>query len=508
MNDADVIIIGSGPAGVSAAWPLVEAGVRVLMLDASRGTLPYPAQPSLAELRSDPERWRTELGASGPLADSGVSPKFATPLARAALAGFSVEADNFMALGSRAAGGLSRIWGALAARYSETDAASIPGIEASYDRVSRRVGMSGGQEIADADPASLAPPVAHLAKRHRRHTSPGFHLVTAPNAVLTEDRDERLGCNRCGLCLQGCARGSIYHSALELPALRRHRNFAYRSGVTVERLSADGGQVIEARVGGQPVRFRAPALILAAGTLATSSLALRRVGLAGVPVRLESNPVGGIGFLVPHLVGKALPGQSFGLGQLFYTLDAEPGVEAAGVFYGADTLPLAPIADRLPFTRPFALRAARALAPALVLATAYLPGRFSDNELVVEESGRIRVTGRQTEEAERLLSTSFDKLARHARQRGGWAIPGSRQMLMPGADAHPAGTLPMGGEGPAATGANGELNGAPGVYVADGSALPLLSARHPTLTIMANADRIGHALAHRIAATPSIARAG
>ncbi len=30
MNQPDIIIIGSGPAGVSAAWPLVEAGVKII----------------------------------------------------------------------------------------------------------------------------------------------------------------------------------------------------------------------------------------------------------------------------------------------------------------------------------------------------------------------------------------------------------------------------------------------------------------------------------------------
>lgn len=520
MNDADVMIVGSGPAGVSAAWPLLEAGVRVLMLDASEGVLPYPAQASLADLRGDPGRWRTELGAGGPLADAGVSPKFATPLARAALAGFADAAklttDNFMGLGSHASGGLTRIWGALAARYGDADIAALPGggeFRTSYDRVAERVGVSGGQAIADADPQTFAPPVARFASRHLlRGDQPGFDLVTAPNAVLVEPRGERLGCSACGLCLHGCARGSIYHSALELPALRRFPNFAYRAGITVQRLSAHGGvQTAEARIGHEAVRFHAPVIILAAGTLATTSLALRRIGHVGAPVRIESNPVGGIAFVVPQLIGHDLPDRSFALGQLFYTLEAAAGVEAAGVFYGADTLPLAPVADRMPFSRPYALRAARALAPALILATAYLPGRFSDNELIVEDDGaggRIHITGRQSAEAKQRLSQVFSSLAGIARRRGAWAIPGSRQMLAPGADAHPAGTLPMGGKGVAATDANGELRGAKGVFVADGAALPLLSARHPTLTIMANADRVGRALAKRLSVTPGIAHAG
>ena len=521
LRDADVIIVGSGPAGVSAAWPLLEAGVNVLMLDAAGGDLPYPPQPDLTTLRTDPLRWRTELGATGPITGSDVSPKFATLLARRTLAGFGdsagIVADDFMALGAHAAGGLSRIWGALATRYDDADLAAFPGgvaaMRTSYDRVARRIGTSGGEDIASADLSALAPPVAHLAGRHRRGiATPGFELITAPNAVLAEDRDGRRGCSACGLCLQGCSRGSIYHSALELPALRRFPNFAYRGNVFVQRLSTHAGeQLVEARIGREAVRFRAPTVVLAAGTLATTSLALRRIGLTGVRVRLESNPVGGIGFVVPRLIGRSLPDRAFGLGQLFYTLEAGSDVMAAGVFYGADTLPLAPVADRMPFTRPVALRAARALSPALVLATAYLPGRFSDNHLVVEEdgaAGRIRITGHQTGEAQRLLGTTFDRLARHVRQRGAWAIPGSRQMLMPGADAHPTGTLPMRGTGAAATDAEGQVVGAPGVFVADGAALPRLSARHPTLTIMANADRIGRLLASRIALTSGIADAG
>lgn len=519
--DADVIIVGSGPAGVSAAWPLVEAGVRVLMIDASGATLPYPPQPSLAALRTDPTRWRTELGPSAIIDGANLSPKFATPLAAATLAGFAagsrIEADGFMAVGSHAAGGLSRIWGALAARYAPGDLANFPGggaaLEASYDRVSQRIGVTGGRELADADPASLSPPLLHLTARHRRRRrAEDVRLITAPNAVLTQDRGDRRGCDRCGLCLHGCSKGSIYHAALELPALRRFSNFSYRTGLVVERLSAaGGGQVVHARTNGQPVTLKAQVVVLAMGTIATTGVALRRLNLQRTLVRIESNPVGGMAFIVPHLIGGEPPERSFGLGQIFHTAEIKPGIEAAGVFYGADTLPLAPIADKLPFTRPFAMRTARALAPALVLATAYLPGRFSDNQVMVEEDGRggrIRVAGRQSAEAERLLSQAFRRLGRFGRERGLWAIPGSSQILMPGADAHPAGTLPMGGRGAAATSATGELIGAPGVFIVDGAALPTLSARHPTLTIMANADRIGLALARRLSATPSLARVG
>ena len=61
----EVVIIGSGPAGVSAAWPLVEAGCSVLMLEAGVGQVPKPdtERPSLRELRRDAGAgWRHLLG--------------------------------------------------------------------------------------------------------------------------------------------------------------------------------------------------------------------------------------------------------------------------------------------------------------------------------------------------------------------------------------------------------------------------------------------------------------
>src|SRR5262249_16190535 len=49
---ADIVVIGSGPAGVSAALPLVEAGRRVVMIDGGRDTDAPAGAP-----------WRRMLGA-------------------------------------------------------------------------------------------------------------------------------------------------------------------------------------------------------------------------------------------------------------------------------------------------------------------------------------------------------------------------------------------------------------------------------------------------------------
>lgn len=500
--DADVVVVGSGPAGVSAAWPLVEAGLRVVMLDASEPLVGPGLAPAVS--RTDPNHWKTRFGIDlgafeAPL---DVSPKFGTPRARATLDKFQdrigLVTSGFFAAGSLGQGGLSTIWGALATPFTAQERTGLPfpsvDLDASYERVGRRIGL--GQPVQPESPAARFV----LARRGCRSPGDDLKLECAPNAVLEEPLGERLACNRCGLCLYGCDRGSIYGSGLELPGLERQPNFSYRPGHLVRAVeSADGmrgqGYSLRAETRLGPTTLTAPRVVLAAGTIATTGLALTRLGLFDVPVRLLSNPAAATAFIVPRLVGLDLPERGFGLGQLFYRLD-----DAAGVLYGADTLPLDMLAGRLPVGRPFAFRLARALAPALLLATCYRPGEASRNTLTASTSNgstTLSIRGECTQEATDRLKADVSRLRRGLRRLSAVPLPGSTAILEPGADAHYAGTLPMGGGGPAATTADGELAGAPGLYVVDGAALPTLPATHPTLTIMANADRIGRALARR-----------
>jgi choline dehydrogenase-like flavoprotein len=200
---------------------------------------------------------------------------------------------------------------------------------------------------------------------------------------------------------------------------------------------------------------------------------------------------------MPSLIAKSLPERSFSLAQLAYRLQLGSGDNAAGMLYAADTLPLADIAARVPLSRPVALRLSRALAPALVLATCYLPGRYSSNtmRLVGEGDGRqVVIEGQRTAEAAAALCEAGKRLGRALRRLGAWALWGSLSHAPPGADAHYAGTFPMGAEGMAGSNILGELNAIPGVHVVDGAALSDLPARHCTLTIMANADRIARGI--------------
>src|SRR5689334_14516474 len=121
--EADAVIIGSGPAGVSAAWPLVEAGFSVVMLDSAERPTPEPPGADILAFRRSGDGWRHAYGddLSGIAIGSQRSPKFATRIAQSVLMSdarpFAIRANNFVPVRSFSAGGLSKIWGAVASAY-------------------------------------------------------------------------------------------------------------------------------------------------------------------------------------------------------------------------------------------------------------------------------------------------------------------------------------------------------------------------------------------------------
>src|ERR1700674_2528905 len=146
--DADVIVVGSGPAGVSVAFPLVAAGLRVLMVDGSG--------PAAATERQFAEPWRVMLGAGleALVPDDGLPPKLRTPASRRIIGEFcratGIRAENFVAAGAHERGGLSRIWGAHVSEFDADDVAgwpfSIDDLKPSYKAVTERIGVSGSAD--------------------------------------------------------------------------------------------------------------------------------------------------------------------------------------------------------------------------------------------------------------------------------------------------------------------------------------------------------------------------
>lgn len=356
--DFDAVIVGTGPGGVSAAFPLTDAGHRVMLID---GGTPVsdglPAGDYLSLRERDEQQWRWMIGddfhALGQMAAN--SPKFRAPTLKHVFADFlrenAIITDNFMAAGSLATGGLSSAWGGGVARFDAGDLADFPippdALRPSYEVVARRIGISGNVADDLSDYFGLdewsQPPVEMDADHHwlwqryasRRATMQalGVRIGRARLAVLSEPHAGRQACDLSGLCLWGCHREAVYSARQELPALTSRQNVTWKPGVVIESLqAADGLWSVcgRNRVTRQPFRVSARKVLLAAGALASARLVLATLGWRDRPVRVLSNPVAAFLLWLPARLGASRR-QGVGLAQISFVAE---GLTAAGPVSG------------------------------------------------------------------------------------------------------------------------------------------------------------------------------
>ena len=235
-TDFDVIVIGSGPAGVSSTFPLVEGGLQVLMVDGGKLPGMQPQEEDFLSARShDTEQWTWMVGKNFHALKmrDAVSPKLRVPSQAYAFDDFArynkINGDGFITIGSLAKGGLSNAWGCGVAQLSADELAELPfpasEMRASYAKVSQRIGISG---LNDDDMAGYfgsdeflqAPiPMDDLhtrllrlyEKRREKLHALGFKLGRSRLAALSEDISDRRACNLSGNCLFGVlSRGALF----------------------------------------------------------------------------------------------------------------------------------------------------------------------------------------------------------------------------------------------------------------------------------------------------------
>jgi choline dehydrogenase-like flavoprotein len=518
----DAIIVGSGPAGVSAARRLLEGGKSVLLVDAGDFRQNSAGPGALGTLRRESDQsWPFFLGSDLNTLDATAesSPKLRTPLAARLreqyLRTLHITTENFVATGALAAGGLSNFWGAVASAYTAADFDRYPiaaeSLASHFDAIARRIGISGcgtddlaayhGHIALDGD-LPVPNPIARLLGRYTQHRdrlhAQGFVLGRARNAVLSVAKGgPRHGCALDNLCLWGCQRGAIYSSAFELDELKQFPRFQLERNFVVQAISAANGTWrITGEQTGNSRAVESNLLLLAAGTLATTRLVLGLIGWHDRPVRLLTNPVFASAFLAPSMVGRDLPERGFAMAQLQYVLEeaAAPSDYASGALYLADGLPASEFIARLPFSRPAARALTRVLMPGMVLATCYFSSDYSDNWMTLRTDGTLAIKGGHSPAATHRVAVMRRRLRIAMRALKLLALPSEATLSTPGSDFHYAGTLPMGGSGPLATTPGGNLIGAPGLYILDAACLPRLTAKWPTFTAMANASRIAEGI--------------
>lgn len=521
--DYDVIIVGSGPAGTACAFPLVEAGLNVLMVDPGyTSATPPPRGDFLVNRIGQVDQWKWMIGSDyhAVRALAPMSPKLRVPQHAEIFKDFEeanrIITNNFLPIGSLAVGGLSNSWGGGVGLYSADELAIFPvplsEMMHSYQTVTKRMGVSGGfpDDLSDffgLDQWSMAPipldrlqthVLKHYEKRRHHILKKGLRIGRSRVAVLSEPAGGRDPCNRCGQCLWGCARQSIYKSTFDIDKLIRFPNFTYRPGIFVARVLSHGGVVkVWGRDRNNHLQFIANKVVLAAGTLATTRLAFDTIGHKK-RVPMFSSPTAAFLLWLPRFAGR-LEESAFGMGQLSFSLALNKGVDCFGSFFNSTRVPISEYVRRIGFGRRYAIDFLRPLLSSCIVGNLFLPGNLSDSDVELVGEGQLAIRGGYRPEVGNYMDDARRKIRGCMASMGAYMLPFGFTVGQPGADIHYAGSLPMkrdprqGQSFP-----NGEIVGAPGVHIADGACLPCLPAKSHTLTVMANADRIGICLVNSL----------
>lgn len=504
----DAIVVGSGFGGVMAAYPLVMAGQRVLMLE--RGDW----------VERGPENW-----------DSGNAHELSRH--------FSPDSSYWVSDSRRprttgsfhCVGGPSVFYGGVALRLREEDFAPGPEVIGDsraewplgyadlspyYDLAESLLGVAGddrGDPTAPPRetsyphaPVALAPPSQRIAAAARQLGMQPFPL---PLAINYSPAHGRTPCQKCSTC-DGfpCAVGAKNDLATSLiPGLQR-AGLELRPNSVVVHLTVSGRQVQSVtcvdRKTGELQRLQAGRVIVAAGTLATPHL------LLASGLERYSPAADAIGrYLMRHcnlLTVGAFSGLTNPTGEFhkqvaihdfyFGAPDADPRLGKLGAIQQI-TVP-GPDYVRKIFPAPIGNILSLGVPHALGLMCIAEDEPIADNRVTIDSSQLdrfglplLRIYHRYTHRDLAAAGVLVRQARRILRTAGAWftVVRDLRSF------SHAVGTVRMGlDEATAPLDEYGRFRGLDNLYVADGSTLPTSGGVNPSLTIAANALRVGSLL--------------
>ncbi len=525
----EVIVVGSGAAGVGAALALAGRGIRPLVLDV--GHVKDPERPrvegNLYALRRREDTFRLLIGEefqtlANHLGESHVPVKLTTPnmeyVTRDADRLAAVEETDFHTVQSFAAGGLANAWGAGLYRFVDHDLEGFPiraaDLEPYFDRLTEEIGIAGveddlapffGSARGLLPPLRLSRNMTRFARSYHRHRDAfhrdRMHIGRARIAVLSEPFDGRPAFDYSNLEFWQDHR-AIYSPLYTLEKLVAAGRVDHRPGFQVTSYrEVAGGVVVEARPidGGEPQSFRGRKLVLAAGAVNTTRIVLAAGGDHDTELTLLENPALQFPLVLPRRLGAALDTEAFGLVQLNLVWDSEYYRTRLQGSIMDITSPLrAEFFPSLPFAARRNLDLIRYMLPAMIVLQLFFPGDAqAPSRIALAGDGRLRIQGHPN----RIDLGGMGRFLAHLRRAGAYSARPLIVRVPLGHAIHYAGTLPMQADpGRYQCDPAGLLAGSRHVYVGDSAAFTRLPAKNMSFAMMANAMRVAERAAEALGA--------
>jgi hypothetical protein len=301
--------------------------------------------------------------------------------------------------------------------------------------------------------------------------------------------------------MYGCPHQLIYSSDLTLGSLLNDPRFTYKSGLTVQSVEENGhGVSLVAKDNrGEIVRVHGERIFVGAGVLETASILLRSTNQYDEVLQLKDSHY----FLLPLLRLRGTPGVTT---ERLHTL-AQLFLEIFDSAVSPYTIHLQTYTYNELFRDPVltALGPAKGVFPLnsflgrLLLFQGYLHSNHSPPiEVALRREGdsdRLTLVGKKDKDTARTLRRLVKKVVKLSPLTGLVPLVPMLQPGQPGRGFHSGGTFPMKRDPERnETDIYGRLAGTRRIHVVDASVLPSIPATTITLTVMANAYRIGSLL--------------
>jgi choline dehydrogenase-like flavoprotein len=518
-------VVGSGPSGIACAQALAQSGLPVTILDTGLVLEPEREAVRSAYARRDEASWPAfDLESEDYDFKSGSAPTkyvhgsdYPYRLPPGATEVF--QSGKLSLQGSYAAGGLSNVWGSAVLPYRQSDLEGWPISESelrpAFAEVSKLLPIAAEHDdLAELFPLHSAPTASFgqsrqmerfmrsVAKNRSKLKANGITVGKSRLAVDAAGDRWSVPCIYCGRCLHGCPHELIYSSRRSLEELKSRGNVHYLSGVIVRSINEqdESALVHGVKLDGSACVFEAERVFLAAGVLNSTTILLRSQKLYDHRVTIKDSQY----FLFPLLQYAASPNVSQ---ERLHTL-CQAFVEILDKNISKYTIHLQvySYSDYIARMLNAKLGAFKCLIPSDALL-----GRL----LVVQgflhsaHSACITATLKRRETADALYVEALEntqtkaKILQVLRKLRGvtfaiGAIPVSPllQITEPGRGFHFGGSFPMAqAPQPGQTDRIGRPYGMRRLHLVDASVFPSIAATTITLTVMANAYRIGHEVA-------------